>query len=51
MDYGVVLADSAKANADGIYQKVVEAAPVRGSEWFQALLNSLHSLENEQYRR
>ena len=46
MEYGVVLADSAKADADSICERVVEAAPIRGPEWFQQLLDSLHSLKN-----
>ena len=51
MEYRVVLADSAKADADGIYERVVEAAPIRGPEWFQELLDSMHSLKNVPYRR
>jgi len=51
MDYDVVLADSAKADADSIYRKVVEAAPIRGPEWFEELLDSLRSLKNLPYRR
>ena len=45
MAYQVVLADSAKADANRIYDWVVERAPVRGPEWFQELLDSMYSLE------
>ena len=38
MEYDVVLADSAKADADSIYRRVAEAAPLRGPEWFEELL-------------
>ena len=50
MKYRVVLADSAKADADNIYARVVEAAPIRGPEWFEELLDSMRSLENVPYR-
>ena len=38
--YQVVLADSAKADANRIYDWVVEQAPVRGPEWFEELIDS-----------
>jgi plasmid stabilization system protein ParE len=43
--YQVVLADSAKADANRIYDWVVERAPVRGPEWFEELIDSLYTLE------
>ena len=45
MAYQVVLADSAKADANRIYDWVVERAPVRGPEWFEELIDSLYTLE------
>lgn len=45
MAYQVALADSAKADANRIYDWVVEQAPVRGPEWFEELIDSLYSLE------
>jgi hypothetical protein len=43
--YQVALADSAKADANRIYDWVVGQAPVRGPEWFEELIDSLYSLE------
>jgi plasmid stabilization system protein ParE len=43
--YQVVLADAAKADANRIYDWVVERAPVRGPEWFEELIDSLYTLE------
>jgi plasmid stabilization system protein ParE len=50
MAYRVVLADSAKADASAIYERVVEAAPYRGLLWFQALMDCLHSLDEHPTR-
>ena len=44
MEYRVVLADSAKADADLLYARIVEAAPFRGPLWFEELLKSVRSL-------
>jgi len=44
MDYSVALADSAKADADLLYARIVAAAPLRGSIWFEELLQSIRSL-------
>jgi plasmid stabilization system protein ParE len=43
--YQVVLANSAKADADQIYDWVIERAPLRGPEWFEELIDCLYSLE------
>lgn len=51
MEYRVVLADSAKAGADSIYERLVEAAPIRGRDWFEGLLDGIDSLKNLPYRR
>jgi plasmid stabilization system protein ParE len=48
--YQVVLADTAKADANRIYDWVVERAPVRGPEWFEELIQCLYSLEQLPYR-
>ena len=45
MAYQVVLADSAKTDANRIYDWVTERAPVRGPEWFEELIDSLYTLE------
>ena len=45
MAYQVALADSAKADANRIYDWVVERAPVRGPEWFEELIDTLYSLK------
>lgn len=45
MAYQVVLADSAKADANAVYDWVVERAPIRGQEWFDELIDCLYSLE------
>ncbi len=50
MAYQVALADSAKADANQIYDWVIERAPVRGPEWFEELIDCLHSLENLPHR-
>jgi hypothetical protein len=34
MEYRVVLADSARADAESLYQWVIQKAPLRGPEWF-----------------
>ena len=44
MDYSVALADSAKADADLLYARIVAAAPLRGPIWFEELLQSIRSL-------
>ena len=50
MRYQVTLADEAKADANRIYDRVVEKATVRGPEWFEELIDSLYSLETLFYR-
>ncbi len=45
MAYRVVLAETAKGDADQIYDWVVERAPIRGPEWFEELMDCLYSLE------
>ena len=50
MVYAVVLADSAKADADRIFAWVLERAPIRGPEWFEDLMGSLGSPEKQPYR-
>ncbi|MGD0910138.1 MAG: type II toxin-antitoxin system RelE/ParE family toxin [Candidatus Acidiferrales bacterium] len=50
MQYRVVLADSAKADAERLYQWVTERAPLRGPEWFDRLLDSLYSLDHSPNR-
>ena len=46
MEYRVVLADAAKADAESLYQWVIERAPLRGPEWFERLLDCLYSLNH-----
>jgi plasmid stabilization system protein ParE len=48
--YQVALADSAKDDANQIYEWVSERAPVRGPEWFEELVDCLYSLEELPYR-
>jgi plasmid stabilization system protein ParE len=48
--YQVVLADSANADANQIYDWVVDRAPIRGPEWFEELIQCLYSLEDLPYR-
>ena len=50
MAYQVALADSAKADANHIYDWVIEQAPLRGPEWFEELIACLYSLEELPYR-
>jgi hypothetical protein len=50
MLYRVALADSAKADASAIYERIVETAPLSGPGWFEALLESIYSLEKLPYR-
>ena len=45
MVYRVVLADSARADAYALYDRVVSAAPHRGPLWFEELIDSLYSLD------
>jgi len=48
--YRVALADSAKADAEKIYRYVVDAAPLQGAEWFEELMDALHSLDRLPHR-
>lgn len=50
MEYRVVLADSARADAESLYQWVIEKAPLRGPEWFDKLLDCLYSLNRSPKR-
>jgi plasmid stabilization system protein ParE len=43
--YRVALADSAKGDANRIYDWVIQRAPLRGPEWFEELIDSLYTLE------
>ena len=45
MAYQIILADTAKADADQIYDWLFERAPVRGPEWFEELMDCIYSLE------
>ncbi len=45
MAYQVVLAETAKADANEIYDWVLERAPNRGPAWFEELVDCLYSLE------
>jgi plasmid stabilization system protein ParE len=44
MPYRIVIADSAKTDTESIHRWVTEQAPLRGSEWFEKLLDCLYSL-------
>lgn len=44
MAYQVALADTAKADANSIYDWVSKKAPLRGPEWFEELLDCMYSL-------
>lgn len=46
MQYRVALADSAKADADALYARLIDAAPLRGPQWFDQLTASIASLRN-----
>ena len=46
MAYRVVLADSAKADANAIYERVAAEAPHRGRLWFEDLVGCLYSLDH-----
>ena len=46
MEYRVVLADSAKADAESVYRWVIERAALRGPEWFEGLMDCLYSLKH-----
>jgi plasmid stabilization system protein ParE len=48
--YRVVLADTAKDDASQIYDWVAEGSAVNGPEWFEELIEHLHSLENLPHR-
>jgi plasmid stabilization system protein ParE len=48
--YQVVLAETAKNDAEQIYDWVVERAPIKGPRWFEELVGCLYSLENLPYR-
>ena len=50
MAYRIALADSAKEEAEQIYEWIAERAPVRGPEWFEELVDCLHSLADLPYR-
>lgn len=50
MAFRVVLAKSAEAEAEALYQHVVEAAPHRGPLWFQDLMDHLSSLDSRPLR-
>jgi plasmid stabilization system protein ParE len=50
MEYRVVLADSARTDAESLYQWVIERAPLRGPEWFEELMDSLYSLDRNPNR-
>ena len=45
MAYQVALADTAKADANSIYDWVSKKTPMRGPEWFEELLDYMYSLE------
>ena len=46
MAWRVVLADSAKSDADAIYDHVTKASPHNGPLWFESLIDSLYSLDH-----
>ena len=46
MAYQVALADTAKADANRIYDWVVERAPLRGPEWFDVTVHNLPRLHS-----
>ncbi len=46
MEYRVVLADSARADATALYDRIVAAARERGPEWLDQLLDSVASLKS-----
>ena len=50
MAYQVVLAETAKADANQIYDWIVWKASVRGPNWFEELIDCLYSLEQFPYR-
>jgi mRNA-degrading endonuclease RelE of RelBE toxin-antitoxin system len=50
MQYRVVLADSARADAGNFYRWVTERAPLHGLEWFEKLLDCLCSLDHSPNR-
>lgn len=50
MIYQVVLADSAKADADRIDEWVTRVAPFRGPAWFERLVAQMASFERLPYR-
>jgi plasmid stabilization system protein ParE len=43
--YRVLLADSANADVERIYDWVCSRAPAKGAVWFEELIDSLYSLE------
>jgi plasmid stabilization system protein ParE len=45
MPYRIAVAEAAEADAEYIYEWVLEQAPRRGPEWFDELVESLNSLE------
>ena len=50
MGYQAVLSETAKADANQIYDWIVERAPVRGPVWFEELVDGLYSIEQFPYR-
>ena len=46
MAYRVVLADSAKADAHALYDRVITAAPHQGPLWFEEFIDCLYSLDH-----
>ncbi len=46
MAYQIVLADTATADANEIYDWVAQRATIRGPEWFEELMDCLYSLES-----
>lgn len=50
MAYQVALTDSAKADANQIFEWVVQRAAIRGQEWFDELIDCLYSLEQQPLR-
>jgi plasmid stabilization system protein ParE len=48
--YRVVLANSAKSDAQAIYERTVNAAPIRGPLWFEDLIQAMDSLDHDPLR-
>ena len=45
MAYAVRLTPRAAGDAERIYRRVVEEAPLKGQEWYNRLIDTLYSLE------